>query len=286
MRLTGSGGRVTGGLLGLTLILSVGGCAEAGDTPLTAEEKAAAIVLAEKLDQALPSAEMRAIEACMAGRGFRFPPAELARPPADNGGYGTRLATGPRPQDDPDLAVQSYLHTLPPARQGEYWETLRPAGSPMAELTLPDGTVVRLATEGCEAAGRAHVYGSVQDYLRITMFPTALASAAPGIASEPDVQASLAVYAGCMSAAGYPVASPSEALKLARERFGSRAPSAPADQAERAMAAADQDCQRRSDIQQRLKSVMADKAAAWLRSANPDIHRLVQARQDAISRAR
>ncbi|CAM3529169.1 hypothetical protein KIPE111705_12745 [Kibdelosporangium persicum] len=275
-----------GELLGLTLILAVVGCAAHDDRPLDPAVRAAALSLVDEPDRVLVRAEYRAIAECMAGHGMRYPPAETMQadvPVSD--GYGGRLAAVPDPSTDSDLVQRAYLDGLPQNERSRYWNTLRPENSPMSSVVLPDGKQVSLAVDGCEAAGRAAVYGSVPDYLGTMTFPAAVAAAAGDVTNTPAVRTALAGYGGCMSAAGYQVGSPREALALARQRFGTRENAAPAGEDERVMAATDHGCQRQNRIPQVLRSTMVDQAAGWIMSVERDVLRLAEIQRRAVRRA-
>jgi hypothetical protein len=249
-------------------------------------------------------AERKVTAECMAKQGFRYPPYELGRrtdpedsnlagvalltvPEAQQRGYGLHISSSPDPQAlDPDAATAQYLATLTPAEQQRYHTVLDP-GRAQAEVELSGGVRASASIEGCVAEGRAHVYGSVENFLKLFYLPQGIRQFSEQALRAPAVTEARRAYARCMRSAGYRVESPADALDLARTNFGTtRTAEGTVSDAERGMAVADATCQAEADLHRVIDDALVQAGSAWLNEHEGEILGLADLQREALDRAR
>lgn len=292
--------------VGVAAVVLAAGCSDSSGSTVQPAVKAATLSLFNEPVQ-LPWAQAKVTAACMAEHGFEYPPyaafsstaepaavslsafgAPLTLQEAQRHGYGDRI---PRDGDGSAQlatdAVQDYLRTLPPEKRKEYWQAAEPDGSEFVSYELADGAVASVAKEGCVAEGRKAIYGSVANALRITQFSNEMLSFSTEAVESAKVKDALAVYAGCMDAEGYDVATPGQARTEAFKRFAGDDGVAPASVTleERSMAVADAVCQKRSDINAVLDEQILIAASEFLNENEGQILGYGDLQQNALERA-
>jgi hypothetical protein len=246
------------------------------------------------------------IARCMSRNGLRFLPWELwsARQPsvalrlgglgallrvdvARRSGYGSLIERVREDGvDDPDVAQEDYLATLPEDDYNRFYELLDPSDSPQPRLKLESGAVVSTATTGCAAEARKRIYGSVAGFLKAQNFFNELTGHGDEVREDQRVKDAVAEYSNCMGDAGYDVVDTSDARYQTDEAFGrSRRLSDPVSEAERAMAVADAECQESSGINTAMEDSFVDVMSVWLNDHEADIVALHDEMNIAIEQA-
>ena len=142
------------------------------------------------------------------------------------------------------------------------------------------------STEGCWAKARRRLYGSVMNWLELAYIPEVIYRETGRIRHDPQVENARVAYSKCMRRSGELVERPTEALHLARARFGRTrlrgdAPTRP----ERVMATSDADCQVSAGYQRALAGAVFRAARTWIRGHERDLLRLVDIQRMAVGRA-
>jgi len=269
---------VAGVVVGIALAACTGpGGSRAVDPPTLGPAAAHDLHTIVEQPRSLGRAEAYALRSCLQQKGFDPPlttmatgstanlPVFLDEPAAGREGYGAAMAEARQLGRD-DLG--RYAERLPPARRAAFDATLDDDSGPKAELTTPNGWVVRAGTTGCMATARSAVYGSVENWLLAYALPQDLNTTAADVYLEPPVASALQSYQGCMSEQGQPAAFPQEAFAAARAAAGRSAQAVRS--AEVRIATADARCQTRSDLERVVRAAFDRLAAPWL-ARNADL---------------
>lgn len=199
-------------------------------------------------------------------------------------GYRGHIATKASAASNPETATKVYLQTLDPGDRLRYVQAKdAPRAEPVTVL-LPDGQKASASLRGCIARGRAAVYGSVRNFLRMFYLPQGIRAFGQDALTELRVRAALEEYSQCMVTQGFGVRSPSDSSELAQQRFGGR--SGPPSRAEIKMAFRDARCQERSAFLDVLDEALLETAAAWLQGNEAELQLLAELQRDSEDRAR
>ena len=260
-------------------------------------------------DPFLGRAEAELTAHCMARYGFAYPTAEVSGEDygrsvfglagrltpgfARTHGYGQAIedATGPSPFDP----IATYLAGLSSVDQRRFYAVL--AGPEDAYIGVEglDGRVIEVPTRGCAAVARNALYGSVATFISIARFPPYLFRFGDEIRSDSEFLAAQKRYSSCMRGEGYEVKGTGAAIELARSRFGSIPAhldertgvySRLVTAGERAMAMADVQCQRTSDVYDAWDEAGFRAAEGWIQRHASEILTLGELQEKSVRRAR
>lgn len=291
----------------LAVLLALAGCASDPVEPVQPATRAALSSLVD-LPAELSWAELKATSDCMAEHGFRFPPYEvglsssttqgpgdlgvftgfLTIPEAQQYGYGRLVASMADPDaPDPDQAQQQYLATLTQEDEQRYLKALEPATGSSARVTLPDGSIVGAANEGCFAEARRRVYGSVDQFLELVYLPQGISQFADEVHDDDAVEEAGTAYLSCLAESGYSLGHVGEAEEIAAERFATnRTPTGSPSEEERAMAVADATCQERSRLHQAYDNALIRAGSSWVNDNEGQLLALADLERTALVRAK
>lgn len=287
-------------LLALSLVSA---CASGDEFEAQPATRAALVSLARP-PISLEWAELKATALCMARKGFDYPPYEVFEPAgvvtgslggflspfsvesARRSGYEGRIRTRSTREGDPDSATKAYLATLPRRKRKLYLRIRAAPGSPPVVIKLPNGAEVTAPSGGCVGEGREAVYGSVRDFLKLFYYPQQVRQFGQEALGDSATHQALAEYVKCMDDAGYQVASPTDALDAAQEKFGATHIEGRPSEAELDMAVADATCQMESRFFQVLDQVLLRIAAGWVSDHEGDLLALADLQRAASKRAK
>jgi hypothetical protein len=236
------------------------------------------------------------IEQCMHDKGFTYTTSQpqpnmtgegnlsgalglLDEADADRNGYGYVVVKWTPPTTEATDAAAS--------RTPEYNQALLggadPASAPRAQI---DGYPAAIPKEGCVADARARVYGSLEDYLRVTQLPLGLLQFSKEAGDDEGVREAAGRYSSCMEAAGYPdVKNLKDAGSLAKERFGRPQESEPSPE-ERSMAVADARCQRSSGTKDALNDATLRVGGQWVKEHEGELLAVYDLERESLGRAK
>lgn len=220
----------------LLVVTVVVGCSrsqgrDVSSSAMSAQEKAAF----------LTSAEDEMIRRCMEQAGFEFAvssgsssTAQRGRPVSQWGtddvawaqqeGYGFDGSEIEGDYVDPNAETLAGLSVS----QRRAWElAYRGRDDQKLYLTDPSGTTLSVSSAGCEAKARAQVYGSLEQYFRLTSQMMQIPiEQDQRVEADPAYGAVLDAWAACMEDAGYHFSRPGDAMQAASEGWNLLAPAA------------------------------------------------------------
>lgn len=195
-------------------------------------------IITEKLE--------RATADCMRSRGFSYPSAsasasaEASQPePEPNNAYGLLDLATARVSGYDIVPAEIRRRTrvgspATPTSEPKYTAALVGDQQRQRELSLPDGSRVSVATDGCVALSRETVFGSGWDRMYYTVQALSnMVIERTGV--DPAVVTALSAWSSCMGDAGHPAKNPEQLY----ESLLSRARAATDDDALRAVARAE-----------------------------------------------
>ncbi len=195
-------------------------------------------------------------------------------------GYGVLLVEEKGAQDP----LTRFAESLPESERQDFEEAL---GSAAPEETVQVGDVlVSASTTGCYAEARKKAYGSIQNFLKLNNLPGELTRIGTEIVTSQEYSEALKAYSQCMAKSDIDVASPKEALALARSRLGTRASTQPATPEEIAMAVTDARCQEQADLRGVLDDELIRRSTNYIIHHEAELMALSESLRESRVRAR
>lgn len=213
--------------------------------------------------------EFAATASCAAAAGFEYSHRSGDRSalalPMRGANLAVRAEIGYGLRPDGGDAHDAYVRALPPAENRRYAETMF-GTVPDESIDLPDGSEFQYPVEGCIADSRASVYGAVETWADMFLYPQGhRALASIDVADQPSYASGLASWKECMASKRYTFGSPAAAQEAAAELYRDDLPDESAVQEERRLAVADGECAASSGLLVNLEQVFAD----YLRALDP-----------------
>ncbi|APF41088.1 hypothetical protein BHE16_08855 [Neomicrococcus aestuarii] len=169
---------------------------------------------------------------------------------------------------EPD-AFELWVKSLSSQDQQKYWTASSgPADGPEVEVAGSNGQVVSMPKTGCNARAIAHLYGSLESNLSLTLLINEYLLAAKDASSNRDAQLVSLVpnFEKCMKDRGYRVTG-FGVQNLAAEMLGTYKKLGETPNAEeQKLAAADFNCQEEVDMRGIINRSFAQGANDWLQS--------------------
>lgn len=219
----------------------------------------------------LARAERTVVEDCMRREGFEYEAPDTSTP--HNGTMtlvGRSLSVEAARRDGygfarMDSRVEPPLRQIDPRLRVQARFALEPPDSPRTYVALLGGREASAANDGCVAAGREAVYGSLADYLGLVYSPQLIRLEVLDKYEEairqPEVEAARVGYVDCMEQAGFHVTDPRDAWLQARTEFG-KEPRVSSSQ--RRMSVADASCQTQTEVYEVASESLAIEARQTL----------------------
>ena len=219
------------------LLAVAAGCAvwSARSSAPSSPARASAAVIAGALSQqdlaTVSLADQMLLQSCMRSQGFQYslfgtgstrPPATPTAPfgqsvqQAEADGYGGAAMASELSGEQPPDQNADYTKALSPAELARY-ETAA-AGPPgdQLEQRLVNGSTWTIPSRGCQADAYVRLYGSLQIYAQYFTFSEQVAESATQEAdADPTYKSAQRSWAGCVSAAGYRAANPTDLMDQA-----------------------------------------------------------------------
>src|SRR5215831_694335 len=246
-------------------------------------------------EQALNTAESVLTHKCMVAHGFRYQIPAASDPQGQDEEWRPDLAArrvygyGLRPGSSPpqaERAADTYVRSLPPARQARYHRILFGDTAHQSAIVLPGGQEFTFATQGCIAESRTRIYGSAAAAMRIFYLPQDFfIMLYPKAVRSASYRPTLAAWSTCMSQHGYHYSSPDVARQQVAARYRTLAPQA-AQRHEIAVAVQDGMCADKVRMTAIFTSLLGHYAQQMPTAYRRQLNGVAAAREAAIQRTK